>query len=104
MRKVGWHWKQWAEGSPRAHQLTFLRHSFCLVLVFQAVAQPFQTLVQTLTRGGAGGLDEPWTLSDGVQTQFFGDLSCRHGLRQILLVGENQKGSISDLIFVQHSL
>ncbi|KAH3671905.1 hypothetical protein OGAPHI_000091 [Ogataea philodendri] len=51
-----------------------------LVTVFQVSRQPFETLVQTVTRSGACGLDEPWSWSDGLQTQFLGDLSSIHGV------------------------
>ena len=39
-----------------------------------------------------------------MQTQFISDLSSIHGVRQILLVGEDEKQRIPELVLVQHPL
>merc|ERR1711939_1142630 len=70
----------------------------------QRVAEPFETLVQTVTGGGASGLDVPGALPQAVQTQLVSNLSRVHRVRQILLVGENQQKRISQLVLVQHAL
>ena len=41
----------------------------------------------TITRGGAGGLNEPLPVAQVVKTQLLGDLCSSHGLWQVLLVG-----------------
>jgi hypothetical protein len=64
----------------------------------QVCTQPFQTFVQTVTRGGTCSLDVPWTLTNGVQSELVSDLSSVHSVWQILLVGEHQeKGITQDL-------
>ena len=70
----------------------------------ERVAQPFQTLVKTVSRSGAGGLDVPGALSQAVQTKLVSDLGSVHGVRKILLVGEDQEESISELVLVEHAL
>merc|ERR1711959_360252 len=70
----------------------------------QRVAEPFETLVETVTGGGAGGLDVPGALPQAVQTQLVRNLGRVHRVRQILLVGEDQQERISQLVLVQHAL
>lgn len=60
--------------------------------------EPVQTLVETLAGGGAGGLDEPVALADGVEAELVGDLGGGHGVGEILLVGENQQDGVAELI------
>jgi len=66
--------------------------------------KPFQTFVKTISGGSTSGLDVPGTLSQAMKTQLVGNLGSVHGIGQILLVGENQKNSVSKLILVQHTL
>jgi len=79
---------------------------YCLLVTSLAerVAQPFQTLVKTVTGSGAGGLDVPGALSQAVQTKLVGDLGGVHGVGKILLVGKDQEESISQLVLVEHAL
>lgn len=72
--------------------------------VLQVGRQPFQTFVQTVTGGGTGGLDEPRSLSDGMQAQLLGNLGSVHGVWQVLLVGKDQEQSVSQLVLVEHLL
>lgn len=46
----------------------------------------------------------PSALPQAVQAKLIRDLSSVHGVRQILLVGEDEQQSISQLVLVQHSL
>ena len=46
----------------------------------------------------------PGALSEGVQAKLVGDLSGVHGVGQILLVGEDQEKSITELVLVEHAL
>lgn len=84
--------------------------SFCflgtttLSLALQVVGQPLQTLVETISRGGAGSLDVPLALAERVKSELIGDLSSVHGVGQILLVGKDEEESITELILVQHAL
>lgn len=66
--------------------------------------QPLETLVKTISRGRAGSLDVPGALPEAVETELIGDLSSVHGVRKILLVGENEEESIAKFVFVQHPL
>ena len=49
-------------------------------------------------------LNVPSSLSEAVKTKFISDLSGVHRIGQILLIGEDKKESITEFIFVQHSL
>lgn len=53
-------------------------------LVLQLVGEPVQALVQAVTAGGAGGLDVPATLTEGVEAQLVCDLCSVHGVGEIL--------------------
>jgi len=70
----------------------------------ERVAEPFKAFVETVSGGCAGGLDVPGALSQAVQAKLVGDLGGVHGVRQILLVGEDKKKRISQLVLVQHAL
>ncbi|KAI7498797.1 ADP-ribosylation [Hortaea werneckii] len=73
----------------------------------QRVAEPFETFVQTVTGGGASGLDVLFALGalpQAVETQLVRNLGRVHRVRQILLVGEDQQERISQLVLVQHAL
>ena len=76
--------------------------------VLELVAQPVETLVEAVTRGGTGGLDwkkvktkvfdetqshlnVPVSVPQAVQTQLVSDLGGVHCIRQVLLVGEDQQ-------------
>mmetsp|Transcript_94755 Transcript_94755/g.306415 ORF Transcript_94755/g.306415 Transcript_94755/m.306415 type:complete len:230 (+) Transcript_94755:128-817(+) len=63
-----------------------------LFLPVQSILQPIHTLVQAVVCGGARGLDEPApTFGEGIEPEFVGHLGRGHGVRQVLLVGENEK-------------
>jgi len=70
----------------------------------ERVAEPLETLVKSITRGSASGLDVPGTLSQTVQTKLIRNLGSVHGIWQILLVGKDQEESVPKLILVQHTL
>jgi len=70
----------------------------------EGACKPLQTFVKTISGGSTGGLNVPGTLSQAVKTQLVGDFGGVHGIRQILLVGEDQENSIPELILVQHTL
>ena len=72
-------------------------------LVLQVVGQPLQTLIETISRGGAGCLDVPLTLTKSMKSELIGNLGSVHGIGQILLVGENQQKSITKLVLAQHA-
>lgn len=57
------------------------------LLVLQLIGQPIEALVESVPVGGAGGLDVPVTLAQGVQTQLVCDLRSVHGVGQILRDG-----------------
>jgi hypothetical protein len=58
--------------------------SFPLPLLVTSLAQggsqPLQTLVQTISGGGARGLDVPRTLAEAVEAKLVGDLGSIHGI------------------------
>ena len=92
------------------HRLRFIRTIASvrlignLLLAFEGVGQPVQTFVQTVTGGSAGGLDVPLAVGDRVQAKLIGNLADRHGVGEILLVGEDKEDSITQFILLQHLL
>ena len=75
-----------------------------LLLLLQVRGEPFQTLVETVTAGGAGGLDVPVALAEGVKSELVSDLSGVHGVGQILLVGEHEEEGVPELVLVEHAV
>ena len=75
-----------------------------LTATLEVGAQPFETLVETVTAGSTGGLDKPLSLSQAVEAKLVGDLGGVHGVGQILLVGEDQEQGIAKLVLVKHAL
>mmetsp|Transcript_77768 Transcript_77768/g.218242 ORF Transcript_77768/g.218242 Transcript_77768/m.218242 type:complete len:231 (-) Transcript_77768:25-717(-) len=74
-----------------------------LVLAVQGILQPVQTLVQAIACSGARGLDEPApTFGEGTEPEFVGHLGRGHGVRQVLLVGEDEKWHTPELLFPIH--
>ena len=57
-----------------------------------------------IQRRGAAHLDEPCPLPEAVEAELVGDLRRVHRVGQILLVGEDQKDGIPQLILVEHAL
>jgi hypothetical protein len=74
-----------------------------LSLALQVVRQPLKTLVETISRGGAGGLDVPLALAERVKSELVGDLGSVHGVGEILLVGKDKKKGLTELILVKHT-
>jgi len=70
----------------------------------ERACEPLQTFIKTISGGSASRLNVPSTLSQAVEAQLVCDLGGVHGIWQILLVGEDQKDGISQLILVQHAL
>ena len=66
--------------------------------------QPVETLVEALAGGGAAWLDEPLAATHGGEAELLGDLCRVLGLGQILLVGEDQKDSLAELVLGEHLL
>jgi hypothetical protein len=48
------------------------------------VTYPFETLVETVTRGSTSSLDVPSSLTERVETELVSDLGGVHGVGQIL--------------------
>lgn len=49
-------------------------------------------------------MDVPWSRSDRLEPELFGDLGGGHGVWQILLVGKDEQDSVSQFVLVQHAL
>jgi len=71
-------------------------------LLGKVVREPVKTLIETITRGGAGGLHVPLAGADVVEAELVGDLSDGHGLRKILLVGEHEEDGVAELVLSEH--
>jgi len=72
--------------------------------VFQLIGKPVQALVETVSAGGAGGLDVPVALAQGVKAQLVGDFGRVHRLRKILLVREDEEDGVPEFVLVQHPI
>jgi hypothetical protein len=53
-------------------------------LGIESIREPIQALIETITCGGAGGLDVPLPVAHRMQAKLVGDLRDGHGVRQIL--------------------
>ena len=49
-------------------------------------------------------LNEPSSLPEAVETELVGDFSGVHGVREILLVGEDEEVGVAELILIEHAL
>ena len=88
-------------GTHHTHRRTRVTKDTTLVLgVGDVSGKPVQTLVETLAGGGAGGLDEPVTLADGVEAKLVSDLGGGHGVGEILLVGEDEQNGVAELVLL----
>ena len=93
----------------------------CLDSTLDVGAEPLKTFVETVSarrarslwhaisvvaRGSAPDthLDEPCPLPETVEAELVSNLCCVHSIRQILLVGEDEKEGVTELIFVEHPL
>eukprot|EP00327_Prymnesium_parvum_P018964 CAMPEP_0113240970 /NCGR_PEP_ID=MMETSP0008_2-20120614/6546_1 /TAXON_ID=97485 /ORGANISM="Prymnesium parvum" /LENGTH=245 /DNA_ID=CAMNT_0000088345 /DNA_START=136 /DNA_END=874 /DNA_ORIENTATION=- /assembly_acc=CAM_ASM_000153 len=74
------------------------------LLLLKRGGHPVQALVQTISRGGAGGLDVPVALAQRVESELVGDLRSVHRVGQVLLVGEDEQNRLAELILVQHAV
>lgn len=66
--------------------------------------EPVKTLVETVSGGGAGGLNVPLAGAEGVEAELVGDLADAHGVGQILLVGKDKEGGVAELVLTEHLL
>jgi hypothetical protein len=74
-----------------------------LFLVGSGLAEPLEAFVQAVSGQGAGALDVPFPSSQGVQSQFLGDLVHAHHAH-VLFVGQHQHHCILQFILLQHFL
>lgn len=66
--------------------------------------KPLETLVEAISRGGAGGLNVPAAMSQAVKAELVGDFGSVHGVGKILLVGKDQENGVAELVLVEHAL
>lgn len=63
--------------------LDFLHHPRSLIGLAEGIAEPVQSLVQTVTGGGASLLDVPCPLTERVEAEFLGNFG---GIHSILIL------------------
>merc|ERR550514_319736 len=73
-----------------------------LLLAGERAREPVESLVEPVPCGGAGRLDEPLPVPEVVEPQLVGDLRGGHGVREVLLVGEDEEHRVAHLLLVQH--
>jgi len=71
-------------------------------LLGKVIGEPVKTLIETVTGGGAGRLHVPLAGADVMEAELVGDLGDRHGLREILLVGEDEEDGVAELVLGEH--
>jgi len=72
--------------------------------LLEGICEPLKTFVKTITSSSASGLDVPGTLSEGVKAELVSNLSGVHGIGQILLVGKDEKKSVTEFVLIEHAL
>jgi hypothetical protein len=87
-----------------SHQLCYYTHSANLTSLLESGREPVQTLIQTITRGGTARLDVPLSVAKSMQAKFISHFCGAHGVREILLVGENKQDGLAELILIEHTV
>ncbi len=75
-----------------------------LALGFVIGREPGEPFVESVARRRAGRLNVPVPISDPGQTQLLLDLVRLHGIRQVLLVGEDQDDCVAHLAVVNNAM
>lgn len=73
-----------------------------LSLFGEFVAEPVESLVESLSLGGARALYVPVPSPEGVESELVGELGGGHGVGQVLLVGEHEQDGVPELVLLQH--
>merc|ERR1719427_417987 len=80
-------------------------HGYAIKLLLsfrKCIREPVQTLIQSISRSCTRGLDIPCAIANRIQLQALCNLSNRQRLREILLVTEDKKNGVAQLIFSEH--
>ena len=76
----------------------------CLFLLLERRGKPVQTFVEPIASCGAASLDVPLSVTEAVETKLVGHFSGTHGVRQVLLIREDEENGFAELVFVKHSV
>lgn len=79
-----------------------LSHNLSLIL--KGGRQPVEALVETVTGGGAGGLDVPLARAERVEAKLVSDLGNAHSVGEILFVRKNEEDGITELVLTKNLL
>ena len=66
------------------------------------LAEPVESLVESVSSDCAGSLDVPGLASDGVEAELVSDFWGGHGSWKILLVGVNEDDSVLEFLIIDH--
>ena len=77
---------------------------FLLVFLHDRHRQPIQALVKPITGGGTTSLDIPLPVMKAVKPETLCHLGGTHSVGQILLVREDQKDGVTELILTKHAV
>nr|KAF6363111.1 hypothetical protein mPipKuh1_010108 [Pipistrellus kuhlii] len=72
--------------------------------VLELIGQPVQSLIEPSPSDGRGGLKVPGPVMQRVQAQLVCDLSCVHGIGEVLLVCKHEQDNILHLSHHPHHL
>jgi hypothetical protein len=83
-----------------------LKNTLDLLSLHQCGREPVKTFVQTITGGSTASLNVPLavTRTKSVQTKFISHFGSTHSIREILLVGKDEKDGIAQFVLVEHSV
>lgn len=96
--------RAWILDPGRVRALSLSVASTLRALLLQLSRQPVETFEQTITGGSASGLDVPRALPQAGKAELIRNFGSVHGIRKILLVGEDEQEGVAELILVEHAL
>jgi len=94
--------RRWQDGPENEHGNA--RRVHLHMALADVGTKPLQTLVEAVSRGCTCSLNEPSSLPETVEAKFVGDFSGIHGVRKILLIGEDKEEGVAELILIKHAL
>lgn len=91
--------------SENEEEVSFIydRLYFSVIIVVYRVGNPLEAFLEAVTAEGGGGDNGPLFIGDAGEAESVGDFGGRHGLRHVLLVGEDADDGASELLLVYYA-